>query len=171
MHANEVDTREKWKLPAIKTINYNIYMNDGRLFKHCSLYCGYIMLLSIKNISTCLIGSSSTANSPWPTGANQIWKMQVIYHRRYIWSETRLRGQQTIDQHHSRRGRVAVYGASEMKKKMAFRAIQRRNSKNTQNTLPYGFYLLLRSTLQKKKKQRSKQKPLTVFMSIDRDKK
>ena len=54
---------------------------------------------------------------------------------------------------------------------MAFRAIQRRNSKNTQNTLPYGFYLLLRSKLQKKKKQRSKQKPLTVFMSIDRDKK
>ena len=34
---------------------------------------------------------------------------------------------------------------------MAFRAIQRRNSKNTQNTLPYGFYLLLRSKLQKKK--------------------
>ena len=36
------------------------------------------------------------------------------------------------------------------KKKMAFRAIQRRNSKNTQNTLLDGFYLLLRSKLQKK---------------------
>ena len=107
MYVNEVDTREKWKLPAIKTINYNIYMNDGRLFKHCSLYCGYIMLLSIKNISTCLTGSSSTANSPWPTGANQIWKMQVIYHRRYIWSETRLRGQQTIDQHRFTPGAAA----------------------------------------------------------------
>ena len=48
------------------------------------------------------------------------------------------------------------------------RAIQRRNSKNTQNTLLDGFYLLLRSKLQKKT---NKQKLLTLFISVNPDKK
>ena len=52
---------------------------------------------------------------------------------------------------------------------MEFRAIQRQNSKNTQNTLLDGFYLLLRSKLQKKKA--NKQKLLTLFISVNRDKK
>ena len=49
---------------------------------------------------------------------------------------------------------------------MAFRAIQRRNSKNTQNTLLYGFYLLLRSKLQKKKTK--KQTKTTDGIYVDR---
>ena len=54
------------------------------------------------------------------------------------------------------------------RKKMEFRAIQRRNCKNTQNTLLDGFYLLLRSKLQKKT---NKQKLLTLFICVNRDKK
>ena len=44
MYANVVKTRDKGKLTAIYIyiyeINYNIHVDDERLFKHCSLYCG-----------------------------------------------------------------------------------------------------------------------------------
>ena len=162
MYANEVKTRDKWKLTAIYIYIYKITAT-------------YIWTMEgYSNIVAYNVGKSFY----YPLKIfRRDWLAPIpllILHDQLALTKIGRCEQYTIDDIFDRKrdcvgSRPSInivslqarpsswlrceWNEKKKEKKMEFRAIQRRNSKNTQNTLLDGFYLPLRSKLQKKNKQ------------------